>query len=257
MKPSLFGDGFLINRKDKMSKRSLITLGCVILIPLACYFVIKYASEARVVMPRRFYMDTVITKTVDGKTTTDTVWHKTANVQLFNQLGDSVSLYDIKNRIIVADFFFTRCPSICPTLTRNMAKMQKSFSSFRNGRKVIDSSIVRFISFTVDPERDSVGALKNYADRYGVNHDTWWMLTGPKKTIYDFAFNELKIGNIDGEGVDTSFLHTDRFILLDKDYVVRGYYSGLDTAALLKLSEDIGLLMLEKDKKKKRNLFRK
>src|SRR5919112_6656287 len=99
-------------------------------------------------MPRRFYVDSVITKTVDGKTSSDTVWHRTANITLLNQLGDTVSLYDIKNRIIVADFFFTRCPSICPTLTRNMAKMQQSFAHYNEGRRIIDSSIVRFVSFT-------------------------------------------------------------------------------------------------------------
>jgi protein SCO1 len=240
-----------------MSKKALLALCIAILIPLTCYLIVKWTSEEAIVMPRRFYFDTTLTKTVDGKTTTDTVWHKTGNIKLVNQLGDSVSLYDIKNKVIVADFFFTRCPSICPTLTRNMARLQQSFSHYNEGRRVIDSSIVRFVSFTVDPERDSVTALKNYADRFGIDHDNWWMLTGPKKTIYDFAFNELKVGLVDGEGIDTSFIHTEKFVLLDRDYVLRGYYNGLDTASLSKLAEDIGLLMLEKDKKKKRNLFRK
>lgn len=208
-------------------------------------------------MPRRYFMDSVITKTVDGKTTTDTVWHKTENITLVNQLGDTVSLYDIKNRVIVADFFFTRCPSICPALTRNMARMQQSFSHYNEGRRVIDSSIVNFVSFSIDPERDSVAALKKYADKYGVDHDNWWFLTGPKKTIYDFALNELKLGLVDGEGIDTSFIHSQKMVLIDKDHIVRGYYNGLDTLDLRVLSRDIALLMLEKDKSKKRNLFRK
>jgi protein SCO1/2 len=215
----------------------------------------KNVSEEAVWMPRKYLMDTVISKKVDGKTTTDTVWHKTENFTLVNQLGDTVNLYDIQNKVIVADFFFTHCPSICPEMTRNMAKLQQSFSHFKQGRKFIDSSIVRFLSFSIDPERDSVPALKKYADRFGVNHDNWWMLTGPKKQIYDFALNELKLGLVDGEGVDTSFIHSQKFVLLDKDYVVRGYYNGLDTISLSGLAKDIGLLMLEKDKKKKRNIF--
>ena len=166
-----------------------------------------------------------------------------------------MSLYDIQNKVIVADFIFTRCPNICPQMTTNMARLQQSFSHYNQGRKVIDSSIVRFVSFTIDPERDSVEALKKYADKFGVNHDNWWMLTGPKKTIYDFALNEMKLGLVDGEGVDTSFIHTQKFVLMDKDYVVRGYYNGLDTLSLGGLAKDIGLLMLEKDKKKKRNIF--
>ena len=100
----------------------------------------------------------------------------------------------LQNRVIVADFFFTRCPNICPKMTENMAKLQQSFSHYKQGRKVIDSSIVRFISFSIDPERDSVAALKKYADKFGVNHDNWWMLTGNKKNIYDFALNEVKLG---------------------------------------------------------------
>lgn len=238
-----------------MNKKAIFAIFIATVIPIVCYMVLKQTGEDAVVMPRKFLMDSVIEKTVDGKTTTDTVWHKTENIRLVNQLGDTVNLYDIKNRVIVADFFFTRCPLICPQMTKNMARLQQSFThNNKNGRKVIDSSIVRFISFTVDPERDSVAALRKYADKFGVEHDNWWMLTGNKKTIYDFAFNEMKLAVVD-EGVDTSFLHTEKFVLIDRDFVVRGYYNGLDTTALSALAKDIGLLMLEKDKKKKFNIF--
>ena len=240
-----------------MNKKAVLALIIAIVIPMLCYYAVKWTSEDAIVMPRRYFMDSVITKTVDGKTTTDTAWHKTENITLVNQLGDTVSLYDIQNRVIVADFFFTRCPSICPTLTKNMARLQQSFSHYNEGRRVIDSSIVNFVSFSIDPERDNVAALKKYADKYGVDHDNWWMLTGPKKKIYDFALNELKLGLVDGEGVDTSFIHSQKMVLIDKDHIVRGYYNGLDTLELKGLARDIALLMLEKDKSKKRNLFRK
>jgi protein SCO1 len=238
-----------------MNKKALIAVLIAVLIPLICYMVVKWTSDEAIVMPRRYFADSVITNIKDGKTTEDTLWHKVDNVTLVNQLGDTVSLYDIKDRLIVVDFFFTHCPSICPPMTKNMAKLQQSFSHLTEGRRVIDSSVVRFLSFTVDPERDSASVLKKYADRFGVNHDNWWMLTGPKKTIYDFALNELKLGLVDGEGVDTSFIHSQKFVLMDKDYVVRGYYNGLDTSSLAMLAKDIGLLMLEKDKKKKRSIF--
>ncbi|MCY7422934.1 MAG: SCO family protein [Chitinophagaceae bacterium] len=240
-----------------MNKKAAFALTIAIILPVLCYYAVKWTSEEAIVMPRRYFMDSVITKTIDGKTTTDTIWHKTENITLVNQLGDTVSLYDIQNKVIVADFFFTRCPSICPTLTRNMEKMQQSFSHYNEGRRVIDSSIVHFVSFSIDPERDTVPALKKYADRFGIDHDNWWMLTGPKKKIYDFALNEVKLGMVDGEGVDTSFIHSQKIVLIDKDHIVRGYYNGLDTLELSVLARDIALLMLEKDKSKKRNLFRK
>lgn len=239
-----------------MSKKAVIAIFIAMVIPLIGYFLVKSLSEVAVVMPKHFYIDSIVTKTVDGKTSTDTVWHRTENIQLVNQLGDIVSLYDIQNKVIVANFIFTRCPSICPTMTKNMARLQQSFSHYNEGRKVIDSSIVRFVSFSIDPERDSVEALKAYADKFGVNHDNWWMLTGDKKKIYDFALNEMKLGLVDGESVDTSFIHSQKFVLLDKEYKVRGYYDGLDTLSLSNLAKDIGLLMLEKDKKKKRNIFK-
>lgn len=239
-----------------MSRTALWALCLAIIIPVGSYLVVKHYSDEAVTMPPRYYADTVITKVVDGKETTDTVWHKVENVRLVNQLGDTVSLSDLQGKVIVADFFFTRCPTICPSLTVNMKKLQDALK-LKDDRKRIDTTFVHFLSFTVDPDRDSSEVLKKYADHYGVNHDVWWMLTGPKKTIYDFAMNEVKLPAEDGGIVDSNFIHTSRFVLLDKDRVVRGYYDGLDSVALNKLAEDIVFITLEKDKKKKRNLFRK
>src|SRR5689334_16677320 len=103
-----------------MNKKAFIAICIAIIIPVAGYYIVKGLSEAAVVMPRHYFLDSIATRTIDGKTTTDTIWHATENVRLINQLGDSVSLYDIQNRIIVADFFFTRCPSVCPKMTQNM-----------------------------------------------------------------------------------------------------------------------------------------
>jgi protein SCO1/2 len=125
----------------------------------------------------------------------------------------------------------------------------------KDSRRRIDSSYVRFISFSVDPERDTPEVLKRYADRFGVNHDTWWFLTGDKQKIYDYVLHELKLGLQDGSGVDSNFIHTSKFVLIDKYRNVRGYYDGLDSTSMSKLAEDLTLLMLEKDKKKERKLF--
>jgi protein SCO1/2 len=237
-----------------VTKKALLALCIAALLPIVSYFIVKTASEKAVVIPPRFFADTVINKVVDGKNVTDTIWHSVADIELVNQLGDTVSLDDIKGNIIIADFFFTMCPSICPTLTKNMKGLQDALK-MRDFRRRIDVSYVRFLSFSVDPERDSVDALKAYADRFGVNHDSWWFLTGPKKKIYDFALNELKLGLQDGEGVDSNFIHSQKFVLLDRERIVRGYYDGLDTTSLSRLAEDLTILMVEKDRKKKRKIF--
>lgn len=222
-----------------------------VLFPLACYLVVSSLSKGAVNMPKRYFYDTVVSVTTDGKTTMDTVWHKVKDVKLINQFGKEVSLNDsdFKGKIIIADFFFTSCPSICPTLTRSMKRIQDDFNK--------TDTILRFVSFTVDPKRDSAARLKAYGDRFGINHDTWWMLTGEKEKIYDLALHEFKANIAQEEGVDTNFIHTDKLFLLDKDRVVRGWYSGLDSTHLDRLMNDVVLLMMERDKKKKRNLFRK
>lgn len=214
---------------------------------------VKHYGDNAVTMPPRYYEDSIITKVTNGKESSDTIWHKVGDISLQNQLGNTVSLNDLKGKVIVADFFFTRCPSICPHLTRNMRRLQNALK-LKDDMKRVDTTFVQFLSFSVDPERDSVPVLKKYADKYGVNQDVWWLLTGPKKKIYDFALDELKLGIADGGTVDSNFIHSQKMVLLDKDRVVRGYYNGLDSMEAAKMGDAIVLLMLEKDKNKKSEL---
>lgn len=232
-----------------LSKKAFFSLLLVVGVPVAAYYTVKYLSEDAVDMPRRYFFDSVTEKTVKGKLVRDTAWHRISNFRFANQLGDTVEADALKGKILIVDYFFTRCPNPCPTLTKNMKRMQDAYLK--------NDTLIHFISFTVDPERDSVAALKRYADSYKVRHNNWWMLTGEKKAIYDLAFTEFKAGIVDGGEVDTAFLHTNKFYLLDKNRVIRGWYDGTDTTALTRMARDISLLILEKDKTKKRNLFRK
>ncbi len=231
-----------------MNIKALVAVCIAVLVPLTCYLILKQASDKAVIMPAHYLPDRTIDTVIGGKMSTDTVWHTVNNIKLVNQLGDTVHLHDIQGKAIVMDFFFTSCGSICPTLTRNMVKLQRSFSEGGDPMHKIDTSVVHFVSFTVDPETDSVARLKAYADKYGVNPDNWWMLTGSKDSIYNFAFEQLKVDKFSIEPIDPNFVHTSRYVLLDKYYQVRGYYNGLDSNSISQLSKDIGLLMLAKDK---------
>lgn len=230
-----------------MSKKALTAVVLVVMLPIICYLLVKKASERAMGMPGRYYYDSVVSVIKDGKTNTDTLWHSVNDFKFQNQLGNTVSLADLPNKVIVADFFFTRCPSICPKLTANIRKLQDALSS-KDQFKQLNPSFIQFLSFSVDPERDSVPVLKSYSDKFGINPDMWWLLTGPKKQIYDFSINELKLGLADGEGVDSNFIHTQKLVLLDKAHVVRGYYNGLDSVDMDKLAKDMVFIMLEKDK---------
>ena len=224
-----------------MSKKALLALSIAILLPLTGYFLLGYFSSRDVIMPRRYFYDDVKTTEKDGKTTYDTIWHKVKNIQLTNQLNQHVSLDDLDGKIIVLSFFFTRCPTICPKLGVAMKKLQNSFPQ--------NDSIVQFISMTVDPKHDSVPQLRHWAEKFHVNPDSWWVVTGDRDSIYDFAFTEIKASVAD-VNVDTAFVHTENFFLLDKNRVIRGWYNGLDSTAQSRLVRDIPLLMLEKNKKK-------
>ncbi len=233
-----------------MSARSLYAVLLALLLPLVAYFIVKKKSETAVTMPRHFLPDTVMSVTKKGKAVDDTLWHKVGDFRLTNQEGTTITWDSLRGKIVIADFFFTHCPTICPGMTRNMKRLAESI---HNGQRVGNraNKKVHFISFTIDPERDSVERLKYWADRFQIDPQQWWLLTGDKKTIYDLGFNEMKVPLEDGYGVDTSFMHTDRFILIDSNRHVRGYYKGLDSIALAKLSTDLILLTMEKDPKAK------
>ena len=225
-----------------MNKRAIMGILLAIVLPLTGYYMVKYYSEAAVHMPQRYFFDSVATVEKNGRISNDTIWHHVKNMTFTNQLGKTVTLDSLKGKIIVINFFFSRCPSICPGMAKSMKRLQDSYTNSRD-------SIVQFISVSIDPEHDSVPQLRKFANRYTANHDSWWFVTGNKKDIYDFALNELKASVADAE-VDTAFIHTTNFFLLDRDRVVRGWFDGLETVKQKVLVKDIPLLMLEKRKKK-------
>jgi protein SCO1/2 len=252
-----------------VNKTALYALILALLIPLIAYFIIKQMSTDAVHIPKPVYEDTTISKVVKGKIEKEIIWHKIPDFKLTNQEGNEVSLHDMVRidpetgdtvpKIIVANFFFTHCATICPGMTMNIKKLQESI---KKSEKVGDrtADFVQFLSFSVDPDRDSVTALKKWADRFQINPDNWWLLTGEKKTIYDLSLNQMSLSIQDPQGVDTGFFHTDIIVLIDRDRVVRmprdefgnpRPYHATEEKDLIKLSEDIVLLMLEKDKKKK------
>lgn len=225
-----------------MNKKAILALVLAALIPAISYVMVKFYSERAVNMPRRYFFDSVAAKEKNGKTTYDTVWHHVKDISFTNQLGQQVSLYDIKGKVIVMDFFFTRCPTFCPGMARAMKKLQDAF-------KQNDTSFVQFISVSIDPVHDSVPQLRKFADRFNASPDNWWFVTGDRKEIYDFALQEMKASIADAE-VDTGFIHTSNFFLMDREKIIRGWYDGFDSAAQQKLVRDIPLLMLEKERKK-------
>lgn len=163
--------------------------------------------------------------------------HKIADFTLLNQDGNTITQKDYKNKIYVADFFFTRCTTICPIMSTNMKTLQDAF---------IKDTDVQFLSMSVTPEIDSVSILKKYADKKGAISKKWHITTGNKKHIYTLARKSYMAVLDEGDGGEQDFIHTEQFILIDKKKQIRGFYDGTNKEDIEQILKDINLLKLEK-----------
>ena len=160
-------------------------------------------------------------------------YHTIADFKLTNQNGASVTQEDYADKIYVADFFFTTCPTICPIMTKNMAQIQGS---------ILEDSEIMLLSHSVTPDIDSVPQLKKYALEKGVVDDKWNLVTGDKKQIYELARKSYLAVKTDGDGGPFDMIHTENFILVDKERRIRGFYDGTNSEEIEKLLADLEIL---------------
>jgi len=161
--------------------------------------------------------------------------HTIAPFSFTDHKGKILDQNFMDGKVYVCNFFFTSCPSICPKLTRAMEGLQNQFS---------DRKDFLLVSHTVMPWRDSVDVLDLYAENMEVNYDRWKLVTGPEEEIYELArksyFADEQFGFTQDE---SEFLHTDKFILIDRHRRIRGIYTGLIQEDLDRLAEDIDVLL--------------
>lgn len=160
-------------------------------------------------------------------------YHTVADFSLVNQNGRTITQKDYLDKIYVADFFFTTCPTICPIMTKNMAELQN---------RTQNDTLIRLLSHTVTPEIDSVAQLKKYALEKGVDDDKWNLVTGDKKQIYELARKSYLAVQSDGDGGPYDMIHTENFILVDKEKRIRGFYDGTNAEDVDRLMEDLAIL---------------
>ncbi|HEX4851892.1 MAG TPA: SCO family protein [Puia sp.] len=156
-----------------------------------------------------------------------------------NQQDKTITNKDVEGKVYVAEFFFTTCKGICPIMNRNLKQVYEKFR---------DDPDFRILSHTVDPETDSVGRMKKYADSLGIDPSKWWFLTGRKDSLYhtariSYLLDDPKNNNV---SLDQQFIHTQFFALVDKNGQVRKIYDGLKKDDLNELGQDIKALLKEK-----------
>lgn len=164
-------------------------------------------------------------------------FHKIPDFKLVDQLGDTLTQKSFENQVYITDFFFTTCPGICLKMTNNMTKVQEAF---------LDNPEVAILSHSVTPSIDSVAVLKTYAEKNGVIDSKWHLVTGDKTEIYNLGRNEYFVENDLGIPKDINdFLHTENFLLIDKNKHIRGIYNGLNRASIAQLITDVNALLEE------------
>ena len=167
----------------------------------------------------------------------DTIYHSIPAFKLVNQDGDTITEKNYDGKIYVADYFFTTCKSICPKMTSELLRVQDKFG-YTDG-------MVQIISHTVNPENDSVPVLKVYADMVHANSKIWNFVTGDKKQLYDLARNGYLLNAMEGDGGPDDFIHSELFVLVDKEKHIRGIYDGTNIKDVNDLLDDIKVLIAE------------
>jgi len=209
-------------------KHLLAGLACIV-----CWSACTFDKPKNKILPVYGHREPV-TKTVNGKTITDTIYQTIPEFQFVNQYGKTITNKSLDGSIYVADFFST-CPSICPPMHRNMLKVYNEFKGGNN---------VKFISHTIDPKHDSVAVLRDYADKLGIKGNTWWLLQGDKEATYNLAKSYLIAVKEDSQ-TPGGFIHGGYFVLIDKQKRIRGTYNGVDPNEVPKLIADIKTLQAE------------
>jgi len=160
------------------------------------------------------------------------VYGQIKDFQLTDSKGERFQSGQLKDKVLVVDFFFTTCGTICPIMTRNMNTLYGVYKSNPN---------VEFVSISVNPDQDTPDVLAKYAQKYQVNTNNWHFLTGTRAAITDLTVNSFKIGSI-----EEPIFHSANFVLVDKSGRIRGYYDGTVKEEVMELARDLKQLIKEK-----------
>ncbi len=213
----------LISKTNRLT--FLLTLALVLVLVYFSYTYWFPKQPLPIYNPSNFNPE-LVDKSLENKTEHHTV----SDFSLINQNGETITQEAYKDKIYVTDFFFTRCGTICPIMTDNMAEIQKEF---------LNDNDIMLLSLSVTPEIDSVSVLRDYANKKGVIDSKWNVTTGNKKHIYNLARKSYFAVVEQGDGGLQDFIHTSNFILIDKKNQIRGIYDGTNADDIQQIIADI------------------
>lgn len=202
-----------------------------VIIMTTIYNLYKVEPRLKVYQPNEFTKELV-----DSTVQRVRKFHKIDDFSLINQYGDTISQADFNDKIYITDFFFTTCQDICPIMTKHMEKIQKAF---------INDDEVMLLSHSVTPSIDDVERLNRYAKDHNAIRGKWHLVTGNKKEIYRLARQSYFTTKTTGDGGPYDMVHTENFVLVDKEKRIRGTYDGTNPDEIEEAIEDIKILKKE------------
>ena len=212
-------------------KRDFITVGFILIFSAAAVYMFYVILKPIEVLP--IYQPAEVNeKLVDSSIIHVAKYHKISDFKLTNQNGKEITQANYKDKIYVADFFFTTCQDICPVMTKNMYQLQEELKN--------DNEIL-LLSHTVIPEFDTVEKLKEYAVENNIDDSKWNLVTGDKKQIYELA-RKSYLAVEDSDFNEFDMIHTENFMLIDKEKQIRGFYDGTNSEDINRLLKDIETL---------------
>jgi len=211
--------------------KKILVLLVLLVVPGLFLIFLSKAEHKFEILP--YYGEPELYYLADGNV--DTLYHRVPDFNLTNQEGAEVSFADFEGKIIVADFFFTTCPTICPIMTKQMTRLQWLLEdpAYQD---------VHFLSYTVNPSHDTPEVLKKYALEQGADLNRWSFLTGDQQAIFDLGFEGYLLSTMEDELAPGGFLHSSMFVLLDRNRHIRGFYDGTSTKEVDDLVTDIKML---------------
>lgn len=222
-----------------MSNTKALILGILLLVPLLIFIFIGSFGEHHFTL-RKYFPQVTATGEVVRNAEGDTLFNQVPAFELISQQGQKVSQNELDGNIYVADFFFATCPDICKQMSSQMVRVQEAF---------LDEEQVKIVSFTVNPEHDTPEVLREYGERYNADPTKWYFLTGDRDRIYDLAQKGFYLPVMKVEG-QQDFIHSEKFMLVDKNRYVRGIYDGTDKEDVDRLILEIKVLLDEYSKSK-------
>lgn len=178
-----------------------------------------------------------VIKTVNGKEVTDTLYHQIPDFEFINQDSVKVTQKDFEDKIYIADFFFTTCPTICPKMKTQMLRIYEKYK---------DNPKVGILSHSIDPRHDTPAVLREFMNNLGIKSKMWQMVTGDKAKIYEIGQKSYMVSATDDPTQPGGVVHSGAFILVDKNRHIRGIYDGTEPTKVDRLMIDMEVLLNEK-----------